>query len=467
MARPTSEHDAAGHDRRGEVFDADDEVAIGGDDPCGKPCLPAAASVPMSVTGVHRVVRLSQPFWGPSVSIDCDSEIDTPRRTRPAARRRLPRRWSFTHHTSDLYVYITHHALLKAPQRVALHEPAWTHRPLMRAAGAMAPHVLVRPRRDLIQMTMVRSVRVRRSVRLAVTAASAALMTVVAACGGSAPGNTGGAGPSGGQINVAKDETIAAKVPQQVAQTGTLRVASEVYPPAVIVPPEGGEPSGWEVAIAKDIATVMGLKAQINIVPFDGLIASLQANRFDVAMGEISVAPERQKLLWFVSDHVSADSFLVPANSKIKEIPQQKDLCGRKVAVLLASAEQQIMDKAAVACKEQGLPALAVDTYKEQNQANLALQGGKADLSIGTTSQLAYVLSQAPNQFLLIDAPFVETGLTGIAIADTPYDSTMAHAVQAATQKLIDSGRMQEILDQFNAGKGNVKKAEIHAQTGP
>lgn len=317
-------------------------------------------------------------------------------------------------------------------------------------------------------MTKMRSTRVRRRTRMMLTAASVGLLTVMTACGGDAATDDedAAAAGNGGQIEVTEVQSIADAVPQEVAQTGKLKVASEVYPPAVIVPPQGGEPSGWEIAIAKDVATLMGLEAEISIVPFDGLIASLQANRFDVAMGEIFVSPERQELVWMVSDHESGDSFLVTKDSTIEEIGKLEDLCGLTVAVQLGSIEQQRMDEAAANCQAQGLPELSIDTYKEQAQVNLALQGGKVDLSIGSTSQLAYILEQAPNQFRMLDAPFIETLLTGVVIADTPYEADMAEAVRMAVQELIDSGRMQEILDEFNAGKGNVEEAVIHPQTG-
>ncbi|MGK5111185.1 MULTISPECIES: transporter substrate-binding domain-containing protein [unclassified Geodermatophilus] len=258
-----------------------------------------------------------------------------------------------------------------------------------------------------------------------------------------------------------ENEDIAALVPEEVAGTGTLRVASEVYPPAVIVPPSGGDPTGWEIAIAKDVATLMGLEAEITIVPFDGLIPSLQANRFDVAMGEIAVLPERTAVLTFVSDHESGDSFLVNADSDIEEIAAPEDLCGHSAAALLGSVELTRMQEYAANCAANGLPELSVDSYKDQAAVNLALQGQKVDMSIGSTSQLAYVDQQASGQFRLIDAPFIETIPTGIPIADTPYEAEMAEAVRAAVQELIDSGRMQEILDEFNAGKGNVETAEV------
>jgi polar amino acid transport system substrate-binding protein len=119
------------------------------------------------------------------------------------------------------------------------------------------------------------------------------------------------------------------------------------------------------------------------------------------------------------------------------------------------------MQEYAAECAANGKPELSVETYKDQAAVNLALQAQKVDLSIGSTSQLAYVDQQAPDQFRLLDAPFIETIPTGVVIADTPYEAEMAEAVRAAVQELIDSGRMQAILDEFNAGKGNVDTAEI------
>src|SRR3954452_18325569 len=52
--------------------------------PCGKPWLPRSASVPVSSMVCTGLVRRRQPFCGPFMSKDCDSEKLTPRRTRAA-----------------------------------------------------------------------------------------------------------------------------------------------------------------------------------------------------------------------------------------------------------------------------------------------------------------------------------------------------------------------------------------------
>ena len=50
--------------------------------PCGKPCTPQAASVPLSIMVCTGFVRRRHPFCGPSMSNDWDSEIVTPLRTK-------------------------------------------------------------------------------------------------------------------------------------------------------------------------------------------------------------------------------------------------------------------------------------------------------------------------------------------------------------------------------------------------
>ena len=57
--------------------------------PCGKPCVPAAASVPVSSIVCTGLVRRRQPCCGPFMSKGCESEKLAPRRTSAAARARF------------------------------------------------------------------------------------------------------------------------------------------------------------------------------------------------------------------------------------------------------------------------------------------------------------------------------------------------------------------------------------------
>lgn len=295
------------------------------------------------------------------------------------------------------------------------------------------------------------------------------LVLTATACGGDNPesGDSGDAGGSGGSGTTTVEEVaaIAEMVPEAVASEGTLDVAAEAYPPAVIVPPSGGEPTGWEIETAKDLGRVLGLETKISIIPFDSIVPSLQAGRYDVAMGEIAIIPERTEVVPFVQSHESTDAFMVPADSSIQELSGPLDLCGLKLTVLVGSIEASRAEDMNKGCQEAGEEPLEVTTFKDQASADLALAGGRFDIGFGSASQVAYVVEETAPKFRLVEMPWSEVTPTGVVIADTEYANEMAEAVKAAIDHLIETGRQQEILDEFNGGLGNVAEATIFPKT--
>jgi polar amino acid transport system substrate-binding protein len=306
-----------------------------------------------------------------------------------------------------------------------------------------------------------------RAVALAATLT--AVVLTATACGGDSPagGESGDAGAAGnaGASTVEEVPEIAGMVPEAIASKGVLNVAAEAYPPAVIVPPSGGEPTGWEIETAKDLAAVLGLETKINIIPFDSIVPSLQAGRYDVAMGEIAIIPERTEVVSFVQSHVSTDAFMVPADSSIEELSGPLDVCGLSMTVLVGSIEASRAEDMSKGCQEAGKEPLEIMTFKDQASADLALAGGRFDIGFGSASQAAYVVEQTAPKFRLVEMPWSEVTPTGVVIADTEYAGEMAEAVKAAIDHLIETGRQQEILDEFNGGLGNVPEATIHPKT--
>jgi len=259
---------------------------------------------------------------------------------------------------------------------------------------------------------------------------------------------------------VKKDAELAAMVPESIRAKGYLDVASETYPPAVIVSSEGAEPTGWDVETTRAIATTLGLEARFRIVPFDGIVPGLQAGRYQVAAGEIFITPERTAVVTFVQNHVSTDSLLVKADSKVTADTEDA-LCGLTLSVQLGSAEAKLADSIAANCQSAGKDALEVTTFQEQAAVNLAVNEGRADAALGSTSQVAYVVDQAKGKFKTVELAWGPENKTGIALARNADTDQLAKAIEAATNKLIDDGTLQKILDTYNGGLGAVEKAEI------
>jgi polar amino acid transport system substrate-binding protein len=257
-----------------------------------------------------------------------------------------------------------------------------------------------------------------------------------------------------------KDAALAAMVPESIQQRRFLDVVSANYPPATIASSQGAEPTGWDVETVRAIAATLGLEARFRIVPFDSIVPGLQAGRYQAAIGEIFVTPERTAVVTFVQNHVTTDSLLVRADSAITA-DSEDALCGLTLSAQLGSAEAKFADSIASRCQLAGKEPLEVKTFQEQAAVNLAVSEGRADAALGSTSQVVYVIDQIKGKFKAVELPWGPQNNTGIVLARNADTDQLAKAVEAANNKLIQDGTVQEILDKYNGGLGAVDKATI------
>ena len=111
--------------------------------------------------------------------------------------------------------------------------------------------------------------------RLSVVAASLVAMVALAACGKSSSSSS---------------------EPQLVTK-GTLTVGLEgTYAPYSYR--ENGKLTGFEVDLARDLAKKMGYKVKFVPTKWDSLIAGVGSKKFDVAINDIAMTPERQSLTY-------------------------------------------------------------------------------------------------------------------------------------------------------------------------
>jgi len=291
-----------------------------------------------------------------------------------------------------------------------------------------------------------------------VTAAAAILATTLlgaSACGSSLEETQPGAAlPSA-------DSSLAQMLPASIRDKGTITVAAAVYAPAVMEPAGGGQVTGWDIEITRQAAALLGLKVDFKIIPFDGVIPGLQAGRFDAATGEINVTPDRTKVVTFVTNHVSKDEFIVPADSDKDSFDSPSDVCGLTIGASLGSSEAATAQSMADECEASGGDPVTVKTFQTQAQVNLALSQGRLQACLASGSQAAYTVEQTKGQFKLAKLGFGPEIQTGLALPDNDDTAQMALAFQAAVNKLIEDGDLAKILDDLNGGLGAVDKSEI------
>jgi polar amino acid transport system substrate-binding protein len=251
-------------------------------------------------------------------------------------------------------------------------------------------------------------------------------------------------------INVAKDPKIAAEVPKSIASKGTLNVAADAtYAPNEFIASDGHTVIGMDADLAKALAQVMGLKADVKNATFAAIIPGLAANKYDLGMSSFTVTKEREKTVDFVTYAIAGTSFFVKASGG-PNVKSLADLCGLKVAAesgTTQASDAQAQDKK---CKAAGKPGVSVQVYPDQNAVNLALSSGRADVDMSDSPPAAYAVEQSNGQFKLSGKQY-GVAAYGIAI---PKGTGLTKPVLDALKAVMADGTYQKI---FSYG-GLVKK---------
>lgn len=115
------------------------------------------------------------------------------------------------------------------------------------------------------------------------------------------------------------------------------------YPPFEYY--KNGQIVGMDIDIINAIAKELGLKAEIQPMEFDSIIASLESGRSDMGISSITATPARKKNLDFSeSYHVTSLAILTRAVDKISTLDQ---LAHKTVAAQTASImEKYLKDRA-------------------------------------------------------------------------------------------------------------------------
>lgn len=156
-----------------------------------------------------------------------------------------------------------------------------------------------------------------------------------------------------------------------IRSSGVLRIGTEgTYAPFTFHD-ESNALTGFDVEIARALAARLGVKPQFVEGKWDGLIAGLDAKRYDVVVNEVTVTDARKAKYDFSDPYIVSKAALVVRsdNSSVKGF---EDLKGRKAAESLTSNFAQL-------ARSFGAEVVQVDGF---NQAIDLLLAGRVDATI-------------------------------------------------------------------------------------
>ncbi|XBS71481.1 transporter substrate-binding domain-containing protein [Acerihabitans sp. KWT182] len=295
----------------------------------------------------------------------------------------------------------------------------------------------------------------RLSIHIGAVSASLALLLCAASSQAAPVQNL----PAGGMPSVAPVPDIVALVPDAIRQRGVLRVATMTkYQPFSFV--IDGKNVGMIPEMVTAVAQTMGLKADIQGMDFPSILLGLQAQKYDIGMGEFFVRKDRLEVADFVTEWSNFDAFVVNKGSDY--LPKGiEDVCGHKIAILAGSSGVPAMETGKQRCASEGKAPPQVSVFPQMSDAVLALSSHRADAVLtGREVGLTLVAS---------GQPFVPTGRVGggpcaTAVARNASEAGMLQAIQAAYAYLIKSGTYGKIHKRWGTDYGMIDNPTIYRQ---
>ena len=253
------------------------------------------------------------------------------------------------------------------------------------------------------------------------------------------------------------DEEIAAMLPKEIADKGTLSVGSDTaYAPAEFIDVDGKTPVGFDIDTVTAVAAVLGLEADVQTAAFDGIIPAI-GSKYDVGISAFTITDDRTAQANMISYAVAGSQFGVPADNPEGFDPE--NLCGSTIGVQTSTIQDEELTEATKGCEEEGEEPIDVVRYESQADVTTNLVGGKLQAMYADSPITAYAVEQTAGEVETI-GEINDAAPYGIVVAQD--DEELTEAVQAALQKLIDDGTLEKIFAGWGSEGVVVDEAELN-----
>jgi len=222
----------------------------------------------------------------------------------------------------------------------------------------------------------------------------------------------------------------------KIKSAGVFKVGTEGTFPPFTYHNTSGDLVGFDVDIAREIAKRLGVKAEFVEGKWDGLVAGLDANRYDAVINQVSITPERQAKYDFSEPYITLKAVLI-VNEKNNDIHNFSDLKGKKSAHTLTSNYAQV-------ARENGAEVVGTDGF---DQSIALVSQGRADATINSNLSFLDFKKHKP------DAPVKIVAERGDAEQEAVLlrkgNPELRQAINSAIAEIKTDGTYQRISNEY------------------
>ena len=260
---------------------------------------------------------------------------------------------------------------------------------------------------------------------------TAALVSILAACGG-----------GGGSNNTTTGE---ASVPNPI-----VWCVDTTYPPAESI--VNGKPAGYDIDIANAISKQLGSSSQIKTTGFTVIIPALKQKKCNAIISSMTITPERAKQVHF-SPYLDVGTFLMVKKGNPSHVTDLASLSGKSAAVESATTQLDALKAENKILQKQGKPPISISSYPADTSAAAAIQAGKVDAYLADATPVLYYIRTTGGKF---ETAGKQVGIAPEGVA-TRLGDPLGAQINNAIQALYLNGKMKSILAKWQASQFALK----------
>lgn len=263
--------------------------------------------------------------------------------------------------------------------------------------------------------------------------ADAGAANTAAANEGTGAADAGAGTDAGADSSSAGDDLLA-----KVQNSGKLVIAMEGNWAPWTYENEDGELVGFEVEVSRAVAEKLGVTPEYVTGEWDGLLAGVQAGRYDVMANGVGYTEERAQAYYY-SDFYAFNRTALVVRRDNEEIKSLEDLDGKTTCNSANSTYQLLAEKYGATVKDVESLAGTIDE----------LMAGRVDATLNAEVSINDYMREQPDADIKIVAYDPDVEQVGMIMPYGASSDSLRDAINQALEELRADGTLTEISNKY------------------
>ena len=233
-------------------------------------------------------------------------------------------------------------------------------------------------------------------------------------------------------------ETAGGDLLSEIQAKGTIIVAMEGTWAPWTYHDEDDNLVGYDVEVATKIAEKLGVEPQFIEGEWDGLLAGLDAGRYDIMVNGVDITPERAEKYDFSTPYAFNRTAVITTKDN-DSVNTLEDLNGKSTANTISSTYAQLAE-------QYGATVTGVD---DLNQTFELLLSGRIDATLNAEMTYYDYMKEHPDANAKIAVLTDDANEVAIPMRKGDETATLRTAIDAAIDELRADGTLKELSEKY------------------